>query len=117
MLLLLGVTIYSRYGKRVLLSAFAGLFKTHLANPSPRKFVYLFELQVFSNEIIMIIHTTAPVYNLKLTLTRWPCLDCQFVLVFKTYLVVWQEIMLRQSYGTYISISRIETIRKTNYNT
>ncbi len=53
-------TIYSRYGKRVLLSAFAGLLK-RISNPCPRKYDYLFELQVFSNEIIMITHTTAPV--------------------------------------------------------
>lgn len=69
-----------------------------------------FPSQVFSIQMIMIIHTTDGFTS------RWPCLDCQIVPVFfkKNYDdVEWQEIMSRQLYGTYISISSIETIRKS----
>lgn len=69
-----------------------------------------FPSQVFSIQMIMIIHTTDGFTS------RWPCLDCQIVPVFfKTNYddVEWQEIMSRQLYGTYISISSIETIRKS----
>ena len=70
-----------------------------------------FPSQVFSIQMIMIIHTTDGFTS------RWPCLDCQIVPVFfkKNYDdVEWQEIMSRLLYGTYISISSIETIRKSS---